>query len=73
MARRPARHAVDLRRARDGGEALIATRSILIAISANTAVKLGFILALGSAALSRRTALATVLLVAVGLASLAIS
>lgn len=50
--------------ARDGGDALVASRSIVIAALSNTLLKLGFVVALGSAALKRRVGLATGLLVA---------
>jgi len=56
--------------ARDGGNPLVAARSIVIAMLSNTLVKLGFVMALGSAALLRRTALATALLVAGAVAAL---
>ena len=55
---------------RGGGEATVATRSILIAMLTNTLVKLGFVVALGSAALWRRVGLATIILVAGGWAAL---
>ena len=56
--------------ARNGGDALVAARSIVIAMLANTLVKLGLVMMLGSAALLRRTGLATALLLAGGVAAL---